>query len=381
MLTALSHLADAFAAFGRELGQIRFGDRRARESWKAILSVFLALLVAFSLLTVNDAFWAAFSSFMVPRASAADTIKRGLYRIYGTIGGGLAGFLFAGIAANSAIGLLIAMMLIGFFSIFQTQTSRYPYAWMFFGLTAELILFLTIGSPQEATPFVAIRIAEIMIGVGACVLVSLVFDALWPIDEEPAASPASEDIPIWRGLLSKSWVDNHRLALVHATRGAIAFGILFIILRIIELTNFLDSAISAYMVLLVPAAPIRKADESAIVGRGMQRLTGCLLGGVFALAVLAGFKDSTPMWIMGLAIGMWIAARVQNGKEASYAGSQFALALFVTFVQGNGPPHDLLPAWLRFQGVLVGVFVLGLVQLAWPLQMVTSSSERGRLKS
>jgi uncharacterized membrane protein YccC len=380
MLTALSHLADAFAAFGRELGQIRFGDSRARESWKAILSVFLALFVAFSLFTVNDAFWAAFSAFMVPRASATETMKRGLYRIYGTIGGGLVGFLFAGIVANSAIGQLISMVLIGFFSIFQTQTSRYPYAWMFFGLTAELILSLTIGSPREVTPFVAIRVAEIMIGVGACVLVSLLFEALWPINEEPAASPASEDIPVWRGWLSKSWVDDHRLALVHATRGAIAIGLLFFIWRIIELTNFLDSAVSAYLVLLVPAAPIRKADESAIVGRGMQRLTGCFLGGVFALAILSGFKDSTPMWIMGLAIGVWIAAWVQNGKGASYAGSQFALALFVTFVQGNGPPHDLLPAWLRFQGVLVGLFALGLVQLAWPLQMVTSSTDGDRLK-
>jgi uncharacterized membrane protein YccC len=232
---------------------------------------------------------------------------------------------------------------------------------MFFGLTAELALCLTIGSPQEVTPFVAVRVAEIMIGVGACVLVSFLFKALWPTNEESAASPASDDIPIWRGLLSKSWVDNHRLALVHATRGAVALGILFVTWRTIELTSFVDSAVSAFMVLLVPAPPIRKADESAIVSRGMQRLTGCFLGGVFALAVLAGFKDSMPTWITGLAIGVWIAAWVQNGKQASYAGSQFALALFVTFVQGNGPPQDLLPAWLRFQGILVGLFALGLV--------------------
>jgi uncharacterized membrane protein YgaE (UPF0421/DUF939 family) len=112
MLTALSHLADSFAAFRRELGQIRFGDSRARESWKAVLSVFLALFIAFSLLTVNDAYWAAFSAFMVPRASAAEMTKRGFYRICGTIGGALVGFLFAGIAANSAMGLIITMMLI-----------------------------------------------------------------------------------------------------------------------------------------------------------------------------------------------------------------------------------------------------------------------------
>jgi hypothetical protein len=46
----------------------------------------------------------------------------------------------------------------------------------------------------------------------------------------------------------------------------------------------------------------------------------------------------------------------------SYAGSQFALALLVTFVQGNGLPQMPLPAWQRFQGILVGLFILGLVQ-------------------
>jgi len=59
---------------------------------------------------------------------------------------------------------------------------------------------------------------------------------------------------------------------------------------------------------------------------------------------------------------------VQNGKEgASYAGSQFALVLFVTLIQSNGPPSDLLPTWERFRGILIGMFVLGLVSAVWPL--------------
>jgi hypothetical protein len=57
-----------------------------------------------------------------------------------------------------------------------------------------------------------------------------------------------------------------------------------------------------------------------------------------------------------------------------------AFAAFGRELAQNGPPQDLLPAWLRFQGSLVGLFALGLVQLAWPLQMVTSSTDSGRLK-
>ncbi len=374
----LASISDVLAAFGRELRQLTLSGPRARESWKAAFSVLLGLLLSFLIFDVNDASWAAFSAFMVLRASVAETTTRGFHRVIGTTAGGLIAFFLGGLAANNAGGLLLAMMGIGFVSIFYFEVSRYSYAWMFFGFTGELVLTLTLGTPQTVTPFVVIRVGEILTGVAACVVMSCLFDVIWPVEEaQPAALPPPGGMPMWRGLFDEDWLEANWLPLVHAARGAVALALLFGFWRFIELDSFSDSASTSYMVLLVPGALIRQGKDSAMTNRGMQRLVGCTLGGIFALAALVIVKDYLQWWIMALIVGVWIAAWVQNGKEgAGYAGSQFALALLVTFVQGNGPPETLLPAWQRFQGVLIGVFILGLVQWVWPLPAPSSSSRK-----
>jgi uncharacterized membrane protein YccC len=362
---------DAIAGFGRELSQLGPDNQRARESWKTVLSVLLAVTMSFARFGLDDAYWAAFAAFMVLRAGTGETILRGFLRILGTAAGALTGWCLAGLVANRAEGLLLAMMLVVFVSTFQFTVSAYSYAWMFFGLTAQLVLTLTLAAPQGIFLFVTVRVAEVAIGVTACVIASLVFELIWPVpDTAPTAAPAMvrKPLPLWRGILDEDWLSEHRLPLTHAARGAVAFAVLFVFWRVTEFTRFVDSAVTSYMVLLVPGPAIRQGKDRAMTNRGAQRLVGCALGGGFALAALAVIKDSFPLWLIALAAGVWIAAWVQNGTQGvGYAGSQFALALLVTLVQSNGPPETLQPAWLRFQGVLVGAFALSLVQAVWPL--------------
>jgi uncharacterized membrane protein YccC len=364
-------ISEVVAGVGRELAQLAPDNQRARESWKTVLSVLLAVTMSFVRFGLDDAYWAAFTAFMVLRAGTGETILRGFLRIFGTAAGALTGWGLAGLAANRAEGLLLAMMSIAFVSTFQFAVSRYSYAWMFFGLTAELVLTLTLAAPEGIFLFVTVRVAEVAIGVTACVIASFVFELIWPVpDTASTAAPATAPkvLPLWRGIFHEDWVSEHRLPLTHAARGAVAFAVLFMFWRFTEFTRFVDSAVTSYMVLLVPGAAVRQGKDSAMTNRGAQRLVGCVLGGCFALAALAVVKDSFPLWIVALAAGVWIAAWVQNGTQGvSYAGSQFALALLVTLVQSNGPPETLQPAWLRFQGVLVGAFALSLVQVVWPL--------------
>jgi uncharacterized membrane protein YccC len=374
----VSSVADVLAAFGRELAQLTLSGPRARESWKASFAVVLALILSFLIFDVNDASWAAFGAFMVLRARVAETATRGFFRVIGTAAGGLLGFFLGGLTANNAGGLLLAMMGIGFVSIFYFAVSQYSYAWMFFGFTAELVLSLTLGAPQTVTPFVVIRVGEILTGVVACVVMSCLFNAIWPVDDaKPGPPPGPAGMPMWRGLFNEDWLEAHWLPLIHAARGAVALAVLFVFWRVIELSSFVDSAATSYMVLMVPGALIRQGKDSAMTNRGMQRLAGCTLGGAFALVALIFVKDYLQIWLLALVAGVWIGAWVQNGKEGvSYAGSQFALVLLVTFVQGNGPPQTLLPAWQRFQGILVGLFILGLVQWVWPLPTPKSSEQQ-----
>jgi uncharacterized membrane protein YccC len=370
MLAWFDAVCEVVAGIGRELSQLLSDNARARESWKTVLSVLLAVTASFIRFGLDDAYWAAFAAFMVLRTSTGETVFRGLLRILGTVMGGLTGWFLAGLAANRAELLLLAMMGVAFVSTFQFAVSPYFYAWMFFGLTAELVLTLTLASPQGIFLFVTVRVAEVAIGVSACVIASLIFELIWPVltPAPTAASGVRKPLPLWRGIFNEDWLSEHRLPLTHAARGAVAFAVLFLFWRVTELTSFVDSAVTSFMVLLVPGVAVRQGKDIAMTNRGAQRLVGCALGGGFALAVLSLFKDSFPFWLVALAAGVWIAAWVQNGTQGvSYAGSQFALALFVTLVQSNGPPENLLPAWLRFKGVLIGAFVLCLVQAAWPL--------------
>jgi uncharacterized membrane protein YccC len=376
MLAWLDAVNDVVAGVGRELAHLAPDNQRARESWKTVLSVLLAVTMSFLRFGLDDAYWAAFAAFMVLRASTGETMLRGLLRVVGTVAGALTGYGLASLTANRAELLLLAMMSIAFISTFQFAVSRYSYAWMFFGLTAELVLTLTLAAPQGVFLFVTVRVAEVAIGVTACVIASLIFELIWPVpDAALTAAPgtAPKRLPLWRGIFDEGWLSEHRLPLTHAARGAVAFAVLFLFWRVTEFTRFVDSAVTSYMVLLVPGAAVRQGKDSAMTGRGAQRLVGCTLGGAFALAALVVIKDSFPLWIVALAAGVWIAAWVQNGTQGvSYAGSQFALALLVTLVQSNGPPETLQPAWLRFQGVLVGAFALSLVQALWPLPAVES---------
>jgi uncharacterized membrane protein YccC len=371
MLAWFDAVIEVIAGVGRELAQLLSDNHRARESWKTVVSVLLAVTWSFMRFGLDDAYWAAFAAFMVLRTGTGETIFRGFLRIVGTVAGGLTGWALAGLAANRAELMLLAMMIIAFVSTFQFAVSPYFYAWMFFGLTAELVLTLTMASPQDIFLFVTVRVAEVAIGVTACVIASLIFELIWPVpNPAPAAATVTspKPLPLWRGLFSEDWLAEHRLPLTHAARGAVAFAVLFLFWRVTELTSFVDSAVTSFMVLLVPGVAIRQGKDIAMTNRGAQRLVGCALGGVFALVALSVFKDSFPLWLVALAAGVWIAAWIQNGTQGvSYAGSQFALALFVTMVQSNGPPENLLPAWLRFQGVLIGAFVLCLVQGLWPL--------------
>jgi uncharacterized membrane protein YccC len=272
------------------------------------------------------------------------------------------------------------MMSVAFVSIFHFQTSKYSYAWMFFGLTGELVLSITLGSPYAVTSFVAIRVGEIAVGVAGCVFVSSMFSVLWPADTDDSPAPSAPDgetLPLWRGLLNEEWLQENWLPLIHAARGAFSFAVLFFFWRLIELDDIVDSATTSFVVLMLPGAPIRQGKNQALIQRGMQRFVGCSLGGLFGIVALLCMSDNFQIWVLMLSIGVWIAAWVQNGKEgAGYAGSQFALVLFVTLIQGNGPPADLLPTWQRFRGILIGIFILSLVNVIWPLPAPESLEEK-----
>jgi uncharacterized membrane protein YccC len=373
MRAYLAAIDATLAAVGREMRVLALTRPDARESWKTVVSVLLGLGVSLSLLEVEDAYWVAFSAFMVMRADAGETGKRALLRIAGTCGGCLVGLFLAPYTANDALLMVLAIMGLGFVAIFQFQVSLNAYGWMFFGMTGLLVVTVTLAAPDTVIPFVAIRVVEIAIGSLACAATASAFALVWPTRPAKVAAPTTGK-PLWRGLFDDAWLIEQRPHLHQAARGAVALGLLALVWRWINLQDFIGTATTSFMVMLVPAAPIRAGKEEAVRDRGIHRLVGCLLGGSFALLCLLFVGDSLVLWTLCLSVGVWIAAWIQNGTQGvSYCGSQFALAFLVTFVQGSGAPDQILPALERLEGVVIGLIVLNAVTWAWPLSQNSGS--------
>jgi uncharacterized membrane protein YccC len=361
----ISSLRPIPGALLRELKSLRLHGPRATEAIRPVLSVLVAVGAA-TALNLDDLSWAAFSGYMVMRGSVTESIPRGLMRIAGTVAGALLGLLFAPEAADSPVLLMAFLFLVSWIGIFQSLATRYSYAWLFFGLTAGMVLTEALDSPESVVHFAATRVAEVTLGTCACLLIACLFSTA-SIEERKRA-----DAAIWCGrpreLLDEAWLRKHWLLLEHSMRGGLAVALLPFVWRWFEIEDFSQTAITSYVVMIVPLAVVRDRQPSTIYERMAHRTLGCLLGGATALLCI-GFvgTDLAPM-VLVLAIGVWIGYSIQIGHGGiGYLGTQFVLGMLITLVQGPGPITEVTPGLERLLGIFIGSVMLCLLMLLWPL--------------
>ena len=174
--TLLGRLQVIPGALRRELGGLSLHGAAAREPAKAALSVVLAVCAA-AALQLDDLSWAAFSGFMVMRADVGEAIPRGLMRIAGTIGGAAVGVVLAPSVANSPPLLVAALFAVSWVGTIGALKSRFSYAWLFFGLTAGMVVIEALAAPADLLHFAATRAAEIVVGTSSCLVVASLFAA------------------------------------------------------------------------------------------------------------------------------------------------------------------------------------------------------------
>ena len=126
--------------------------KRAREPLKAVLSVLLAVTLA-DALELDDLSWAAFSGYMVMRADPSVATQRGLMRIAGTLSGAAFGVVLAPVIADQPALLVVSLFIATWIGIFGSLKSRYSYAWVFFGITAGLVMTEAPAAPDNVLHF------------------------------------------------------------------------------------------------------------------------------------------------------------------------------------------------------------------------------------
>lgn len=362
-------------ALSRELQSLTPHGPRAREPLKAVLSVLLAVTAA-SLLRLDDLSWAAFSGYMVMRAEVAVTIPRGLMRIAGTAGGALFGLLLAPAVADTPPLLMVGLFVASWIGIFQAMASRHSYAWTFFGLTAGLVLTEALAAPATVLHFAGTRVAEIVVGTCACLLVASLFATDAPtVAAAPRRIPAGSRGGWLRRVLTEEWLREHWPLVAHSTRAALAVALLPLVWRWFKIEDFSQTALTSYVIMIVPATAVGERRHHTIYERMAHRTLGCLLGSAVAIACLSVFSNDLLVAVLTLCAGIWVGKHIQTGREGiGYLGAQFVLGFLITFIQGPGPVASILPGLERLLGILIGSAMLCLVILIWPLPDDESST-------
>jgi uncharacterized membrane protein YccC len=355
-------------AFLREIGALTLYGPRAREPLKAVLSVLLAVSIA-TALRLDDLSWAAFSGYMVMRANISEALPRGLMRIAGTVGGAIIGLSMAPFVADAPVLLMAGLFIVSWIGTFQTLVSRYSYAWMLFGLTAGMVMTEALASPTTTLFFAGTRVTEISIGVlSSLIVVSLFESARTPVAvaAPQVAAPASPFGNL-RRFLDEQWLRDHWALLTYSTRAALAVGLLPLVWRWFEIGDFSQTAVTSYVVMIVPAAAVREHRHQPIYERIAHRTIGCLLGSIVAILCLGVFSEATFPALLALCAGVWIGHHIQIGREGiSYLGTQFVLGFLITYVQGPAPATSILPGLERLLGVVIGSLMLCFLILIWP---------------
>jgi uncharacterized membrane protein YccC len=339
----------------REASNLFSLDARLVDELECSLSVLLAILFA-HLLGATNVSWAAYSGYMVMRGHVAESAVRGVLRIFGTcVGAGLA-LIVTPLILDHLTGQVLASALVGGTTLYAALTAKRAYAWLFVGLTFEMILLDKIQHRDLAvTAFALTRIVEVVAGTSACVIISalstLTARRHWPAPARPAAPQFG-------------W---HPDAARHAAQGALALGVLPC-LALVGLPEVAQSSITIMAVMLVPVASVGRSGLVPVSRRLMYRMLGCLIGGLLAALVLFASHGNAVVLMLCTFVGVIIGRHIENGGTAfAYSGTQFVLAILVALVPDSYAHPHIDPALERLAGILMGLVVLEPILLAWHL--------------
>jgi uncharacterized membrane protein YccC len=324
------------------------------DEFECVLSVLLAIVIA-HLVGAQNISWAAFSGYMVMRGHVVDSFPRGMLRILGTaFGAGLA-LLVVPVVQNSWPLSSLAGAVFGGVTLYGALTGRRAYAWLFTGLTFEMILLDKLEHPSHAiTAFAATRILEVASGTGACIIVStlstLTARRWWP----GARAPSAQRI---------GW---HPHALRHSAQGAVALAFLPLLGAMFGIRELAQGAVGIMAVMLVPVGSLGVSGLVPVSRKLMQRIAGCLAGAALAALVLFIAHGNPVVLILGTAVGVLVGRHIENGGHSHvYVGTQFTLAILVTLVPDSYADAAISPALDRLYGILVGMALLEPVLVAW----------------
>lgn len=345
-------VADAVASLWLELTEIRFAGARARQATTAALAVVLSVATACAM-HLPDVWWAAISGFISTQPTRPASIEKGVLRIIGTATGATLGLLSAGWLAYDQAACALALLSVTSVGVIGMIVSAHGYAWLFASLTFALVVLMSLADPTVALSVAVFRTFEVVIGTVIAIVLAM---AMAPDSEAAPAPPA----PGWGDLLGTKWP-----AVLHGFRGGVAVAAIPFVWSTFYLPGLSAMATTMASVLAVPVLGDHPLDSGhAIAVKALQRLFGCVVGGIAGLVLLALPLTAFVPWLLVLSGGVWVFAYMQGSTRGlGYVGIQAAIVFMMTLVQGEGPPSSILPGINRVVGIILGMTTLLVVCL------------------
>ena len=354
-------------ALASELRLLAFRGPRGLEALEAALSVTLAVLAALAVHSDNP-WWAGISAFQVTRASLAIALSRGVMRVAGSVVGAVIAVVVLGLFVYQPVPFCLCLFVVAFIGYFGFAISRFSYGWLIGAVTANLVMLIGFTHPQGVFTIAVDRVADVVTGTAASLLVC----GLMPAPRDAGAAPATgrlspPPLAFWRrrwGSEFQHWLDGKWPLMMHAFRIALTVMLLPALANWLAPVSPVTIGLTAVMVMSVPVSVILEADTGVIVQRSAHRVIGCLLGALFGLACLAVVGSDFVLWTLLLATGVWICSQVQTGSTGiSYVGTQAMFAFVMSMVQSQGPPLSISPGLERLVGVMAGLSVMFVITL------------------
>jgi len=343
-------LVTSVRAFIQACTSISLHDPIARVATSSMIAVVTAVTIA-NAMHLDDPWWAAISGYVAMQRTAPASLQRGLLRVVGTVVGATLGIVALRWVAYDMFACCLVIFAVATISIIGFNVSRYGYAWLLIVVTFGLVALPSLDAPGAAPHIALDRLLEVIVGSGTAVIVAQVL--------EPSPTMAAPAALGWSGLFGRKLY-----VTLHAMRWSLAVAILPLLWRLFDLSTMSQSAITLVAVLATPIATDLHDTNRQLVVKGVQRLLGCAIGGSVGLGLIGLGIDSVELWLVSLAVPVWLCAYVQNGTHsATYVGAQAGFVLIVTLIQGHGPPTSLEPGVDRLVGIFCGLFVLMMVVL------------------
>jgi uncharacterized membrane protein YccC len=323
-----------------EVGAISFSGATAGLAFRAALAGMLAIVVAMAI-NLDAPYWAGITAFGMVRQDVAATLTRSFDRILGTIAGAAIGFVAAATVSDHVIFATLCLVIVSF-TLYAQARAEHGYAVLLVGVTALLVMFGSLSTPDAALSLAVYRGLEIIVGAAAASLV----DVLTADRASPERDPPKP------GVFSTP-VDEEQL--VAAVTAGLAIASVPSLWNGLELPGLGQTPITAFVIMIaIQRDPYWTAATRAI---------GCLAGGIYGLLCLAIVGDSFFLWIGLLFLGLYLSGHIlHRGGEASYVGHQSGVAVILAMVEGPAPSPDILPAIDRLVGIFGGIVLVAVFQ-------------------